>query len=84
MGVKSGSPSVRIGVPNERRNLSYAGAEFPIQPGELYVLRGWVHRAGDGSATLSGEVKATKTSTKGSVNMLLTNDKPEAGGAVGI
>ncbi len=74
-----GSPAVRIGTPREGRQLGFTGSDIPVVAGKFYVSRGWVRHTGNGSVVVSSEYKPVKTSTKGSLNMLLT-DKPEASG----
>ncbi|CAN5716295.1 hypothetical protein BH09VER1_BH09VER1_34240 [soil metagenome] len=74
-----GSPAVRIGTPREGRQLGLTGNDIPVVPGKFYVSRGWMRHIGNGSAVVSSEYKPVKTSTKGSLNMLLS-DKPEAAG----
>lgn len=74
-----GSPALRLGKPEERRRLKFNGPDFPVTPGKFYVLRGWLRRAGSGSVTASSEFKPIKGSTKGSLNMLLSEQQESTG-----
>ncbi len=74
-----GSQAVRIGVPGESRNLSYAGPDFPAVPGKFYAARAWVRRAGNGTITISTNFSPQPASKKNALNMILT-DRAEATG----
>jgi predicted Zn-dependent protease len=67
-----GTPALRIGKSGTNNRLGYEGPEFPVEPGKFYVLRSWIKRVGDGSASLGGEFLAAKTSNARPLNMILS------------
>ena len=74
-----GSPALRLGDPTEREPLRYNGPEFSVTPGKFYASRGWMRRAGTGAGTTSSEFKPIRTSTKNSLNMLLSEGMEATG-----
>lgn len=74
-----GSPAVRIGNATDNRSFNYAGPVFPVESGKFYVLRNWVHRAGNGGFSNCVEYQPVKTSSKGSLSMLLS-ERPDLTG----
>lgn len=71
-----GTPAVRIGVANTKDSLKYAGPEIRVQAGKFYVLRNWIHRAGNGGYSDCVEYRAVKGSKAGSLSMILS-DRPD-------
>jgi tetratricopeptide (TPR) repeat protein len=74
-----GSPALRLGVPSQNRQLDYSGPEFPVAQGKFYASRAWLRRAGNGSATVSTKFTPVKGSTKGTLEMLVSEEMETTG-----
>lgn len=74
-----GSKALRLGTPSEGRQIDYSGPEFPVVQGKFYASRTWLRRAGNGSATVSTRFTPVKTSTKGHLEMLVSEEMETTG-----
>lgn len=74
-----GSKALRLGKTSESRQLDYSGPEFPVAQGKFYASRAWLRRAGTGSGTVSARFTPVKTSTKGHLEMLLSEEMETTG-----
>jgi len=67
-----GSPAVRIGPAGSRDRREFEGPAIPVEAGKFYVMRAWLRRSGEGSASVSGEFRPAASSKAGSLNMILS------------